>query len=240
MDFKSKAKFFVENGKDMLHIDCGMTYYNAVVTSDNFSEEFRNNYQEIVVKSLNGYKDDTFSINGSFEHEDFTLNNRYNIVVSFKNTFYNFTKTFSIPLTVFHKEKVDYLEERINILEKQNLSYLDRIVALEDLTKTLSEFIKNTKVTSINTSSNLDIDMDFIERGLAQFYRNVPIQKFSEIENASEESNDKLNNSDNDSDNGSDTSESSESEKEEVEVEVKPVKSNLKISNKKPQQAKRK
>ena len=243
MDFKSKAKFFQENGKDMLTIDCGLTYYSAVVSSDNFSEDFKDNYKEIVFKSLNGYKDETFTIYSSFEHEDYSLNNRYNIIVSFKNTFYNFTKTFSIPLTVFHKEKVDYLEERVRELEHKNNVFLDRIIVLETLTSKLTDLLQDKDK---QTNSNLDSKFIELERELSKFYGSLPslstktFQAFTEINNSSDNSSNELDTTEEENKVEKAESSSDESSDSDDEVEEKKKVKNAHKKHGKKHQVKRK
>lgn len=119
MQFIKNAQMLIQNGQDTIRIDCGPSYYVGTINLDTIPEDFTDNYKEIIQKSFTGYKDDSFHIEGSFEHEDFTINNRFNIKISLKNKFYSFDKQICIPLIINQKNKVDYLEEKLEFLTKE-------------------------------------------------------------------------------------------------------------------------
>ncbi len=119
MQFIKNAQMLIQNGQDTIRIDCGPSYYVGIINLETIPEDFTDNYKEIIQKSFSGYKDDSFHIEGSFEHEDFTMNNRFNIKISLKNKFYSFDKQISIPLIIHQKNKVDYLEEKLEFLTKE-------------------------------------------------------------------------------------------------------------------------
>ena len=119
MQFIKNSQMLMQNGHDMIRIDCGPSYYLGLINPATIPEDFTENYKEIIQKSFSGYSDDSFNISGSFEHEDYSMNNRFNIKISFKNKFYSFDKNISIPLIIHQKDKVDYLEEKIEFLTKE-------------------------------------------------------------------------------------------------------------------------
>lgn len=116
MEFIKNTQMSMQNGSDIIRIDCGPSYYIGTIDINTFPEDFRDNYKEIIQKSFAGYSDDSFSISSNFEHEDLSMNNRYNIKISLKNKFYSFDKNISIPLIFHQKDKVDYLEEKLKFV----------------------------------------------------------------------------------------------------------------------------
>ncbi len=118
MDIINKGKLINQYGETHLTFDCGLYYYDSKFTSDIFPQELREKYLDVVSKALLGFTDETTKISGGFEHECFNEDNKFIINVNFSNTFYKFSHKIEIPLTVHQKDKVDYLEEKLEQLKE--------------------------------------------------------------------------------------------------------------------------
>ncbi len=113
---KSTIKLNNVNGQNVIHIDCGKSYYTGIVNEDNFLPEFRDNYLEILEKSFIGYTDESVKIMASLEFTDLSADNNYVINIYMKNKFYSLDKEIKIPLSVSIKDRFDYLEEKVTTL----------------------------------------------------------------------------------------------------------------------------
>lgn len=171
MDIINKGKLVNQNGKTYLTFDCGLYYYVSIFTSDIFPQELREKYLDLVSKALIGFTDETTKISGGFEHEFFNEDNKFIINVDFSNTFYKFSHKIVLPLTANQKDKVDYLEEKLEALKES----FDRLTADYTLLKTRvtgskvisgmqeidEEDTSNTNdMTSVSDSENTDNDND--------------------------------------------------------------------------------
>ena len=168
MEFIKSALLSFQNGHDIIRIDCGPAYYIGTIDIKTIPEDFSENYKEIIQKSFIGYKDESFNITGSFEHEDYSMNNRYNIKISFKNKFYSFDKNISIPLIINQKDKVDYLDEKVRYLEAT-------VKTLMELNKTHIEI--EQEVEDSNNSEDEDSDDSSDEEVVQTKVKNVIIGK---------------------------------------------------------------
>jgi hypothetical protein len=110
------GKVIVENGEDKVLFDCGPTVLKGVFTENMVPEHFRSSYRDIISKSFGGYTDESTNIFAHFSHDDFSKENSYIVKIMFNTKFYSFEKDIEIPLMVFSKERVDYLEEKISFL----------------------------------------------------------------------------------------------------------------------------
>jgi hypothetical protein len=149
MEFIKSALLSFQNGHDIIRIDCGPAYYIGTIDIKTIPEDFSENYKEIIQKSFIGYKDESFNITGSFEHEDYSMNNRYNIKISFKNKFYSFDKQICIPLIINQKDKVDYLDEKVRYLEAS-------VKTLMELNKTQIEIEQDSESDSESDKDSVD------------------------------------------------------------------------------------
>lgn len=175
MEFIKNAILSFQNGHDVIRIDCGPSYYVGTIDIKTIPEDFNENYKEIIQKSFIGYKDESFNINGSFEHEDYSMNNRYNIKISFKNKFYSFDKNISIPLIIHQKNKVDYLEEKVNSLEVTVKNLIEEMNTLKKLNNKHSEIEQEAQDS--DNSEDEDSDDSEDEEVIQAKVKNVIIGK---------------------------------------------------------------
>jgi hypothetical protein len=153
-NFIKSAKLIDNCGKHQLYIDCDQYYYTGDVNTELFPSEICNNYLEILTKSFTGYIDNTTEIKGYFENGNLMTDNMYIIDIVFTSTFYKNQKFINIPLTITKKDRIDYLENKIENLTKE-LSELKEIIA--NLTSGKSRLYK---LSDIEISDDDDDDDD--------------------------------------------------------------------------------
>ena len=140
---KSTVKLNNVNGQNVIHIDCGKSYYTGIVTEEHFLPEFRENYLEILEKSFNGYHDESVKITANLECSDLTTDNHYIITIYMKNKFYSFDKVIKIPLSVSIKDRFDYLEEKVTTLTSMVEELENRIAFMAVKNAMVSKEIDN-------------------------------------------------------------------------------------------------
>lgn len=117
----ANGKLFHENGNDYIKFDCGGTYYVGLINPEMFPKELLHNLHETIYKSFTGHNDDDIQVTGEFFTDDFTTDNEYLMSINIKNKFFSFEKVFSINLICHTKDKLDYLEEKINFMAEKIL-----------------------------------------------------------------------------------------------------------------------
>ncbi len=151
-DFIKNSKLIDNCGILQLYIDCDQYYYTGNVNSELFPSEIRDSYVEIITKSFTGYIDNTTEIKGYFENANLMADNMYILDIVFTSTFYKTQKFINIPIIITKKERIDYLENKIENLTKE-LSELKEIIS--NLTSGKSRLIK---LSDIEISEDDDDD----------------------------------------------------------------------------------
>ncbi len=148
--FIKNAKLSDIDGKTQLYIDCDHYYYTGMVEPELFPQDIRNSYLEIVSKSFEGYTDNTTKISGYFENGNLSADNMYIVDILFTSTFYKNQQYINIPLTITKKDRVDYLESKVNSLTQELL----------DVKEILQILIKNNKALSDSEDTDEEEDAE--------------------------------------------------------------------------------
>jgi hypothetical protein len=150
----ANGKLFHENGNDYIKFDCGETYYTGLIKPDMFPKELLHNLHETIYKSFTGHMDDEIQVTGQFLKDDLTINNEYLMTINIKNKFFSFENMFSISLVCNAKDKLDYLEEKLNLMNEK-ISILEQLVMAKN---------NNPELISQESSDDSDQSDDEVDK----------------------------------------------------------------------------
>lgn len=105
-------QFKIKN--DTLIIDEDDHYWVGVINPNDFPEEIRDNYLDIIQKSFDNFIDEEYSVTRNFEDTS-----RYIINFHYKSKPFSFKRTIEIPMMLKDKDFKDYTNERIEKLEEE-------------------------------------------------------------------------------------------------------------------------
>jgi hypothetical protein len=146
----SSGEFIHIDGFDYVKFDLGKTYYLGMIDKNIFDDSKIKfpDHKIIIERSFRSYSLDSITITGGFEHDDYTIDNKYKINIKITSDIINFSQEYIINCTCHKKEKVDYLEEEYNKMKI-------RLLELETLVKSAKILqIKKTNYESDDLASD--------------------------------------------------------------------------------------
>jgi hypothetical protein len=107
-----------------LKIDNGDHYYTGQVTKSMFPESIADEFEDIIVKSFEDFSDDNTNIKHTINETEY--------IIEFKFISKLLKLSETIKINIFRKEKdfKDYINERIEKLEKDNQELKDKMAEL--------------------------------------------------------------------------------------------------------------
>jgi len=119
-----------------LKIDNGDHYYTGQVTKSMFPESIADEFEDIIVKSFDDFSDDNTNIKHTINETEY--------IIEFKFISKLLKLSETIKINIFRKEKdfKDYINERIEKLEKDNQELKDKMTELEAIILKKDEELK--------------------------------------------------------------------------------------------------
>ena len=114
---------------NQIKIDNGDHYYTGLIKKESFPENLRSDFEDIIEKSFNDFSDDNYTVIHSMSED----NKEYIIDFKFICKPVTIKELIKINLTRHDKDFKDYINERIEKLEKENILLKEKISELANI-----------------------------------------------------------------------------------------------------------
>ena len=120
---------------NQIKIDNGDHYYIGLIKKESFPENLRSDFEDIIEKSFINFSDDNYTVIHSLSED----NKEYIIDFKFICKPVTIKELIKINLTRHDKDFKDYINERIEKLENENVLLKERIAELESIVPKTAE-----------------------------------------------------------------------------------------------------
>ena len=179
-----EIKIVQENDSNFIKIDLGMSYYGGIINAEQFPPELKNNYLDIVEKSIKYYRLDSKEkpkIISKLEFKDLPEINYYLISFEIIDNMVFFQKVIKIEVRKYLKNSEHYINEQGELLltVKNEIKNINKTIEEEknkDNTGKILE-IENKLINLASTISNMNENINLLFEKFILLNNSIAIQQ---------------------------------------------------------------